>query len=65
VNERRQDCEFATKGTISALKQSMKDFFFRDISASVHAVESRANPRDQGIAEPLNAFTVPLLPGPQ
>ena len=47
------------------VKTEHERFFFRDISASVHAAENRANPRDQRIAEPLSAFTVPLLPGPQ
>ena len=43
------------------VKKEHERFFFRDISASVHAAESRANPREQRIAEPLSAFTVPLL----
>ena len=43
------------------VKKEHERFFFRDISASVHAAESRANPKEQRIAEPLTAFTVPLL----
>src|SRR4029077_2314535 len=44
------------------VKTEHERFFFRDISTSVHAAESRANPRDQRIAEPLTAFTVPRTP---
>jgi hypothetical protein len=46
------------------VKTEHERFFFREISASVHAAERRANPGDQRIAGPLSAFTVPLLPGP-